>query len=139
MTRFLEALLAEHGITWNVVEIDWSQATASLEGRDIEAPAIVSEIDFWTVLHEAGHVVLGLDTDGEDGAPIFENEIAVWRWAFGEAPVLPSGHASLLIDTLRHSYSNEGHVPPPHLRGALSQHLTEGGTPMRWKDAGADR
>jgi hypothetical protein len=78
-----------------------------VEGRDIEAPAIVSEIDFWTALHEAGHVVLGLDTDGEDGAPIFENEIAVWRWAFDEAPVLPSGHASLLIDTLRHSYAND--------------------------------
>ena len=50
LTGFIEVLIAGHGITWNVVELAWSQATASPEGRDIEAPAIVTQSDCTTCI-----------------------------------------------------------------------------------------
>ena len=131
----VEELCAKHEVTWSEDESVHLLlgAEADLDGRSILTPPLESEIVYWAAMHEVGHLALELHTFDDEGDVIFENELAVWKWAFDEAIITPSGNACAGIFGAFISHEDQP-VPPQKLRAELRESIgVEGGEPMRYK------
>jgi hypothetical protein len=74
--------------------------------RRVRVPRIATRCDYFTALHEIGHVVLGESSDQST----LDIERAAWRWAIGQARVPQTQAVRAMIRRSLQSYEASDRV-----------------------------
>jgi hypothetical protein len=112
---------------------DLDRAEGTFDPRMFRSPPIVHEIDYFTALHELGHLTLDLP-EVEGGKLLLDNEETVWRWALDEARVYPSGEAASMIYRAIYAKGDPAHPAVQRLKSTCEGYS---GQVMRRKAAAA--
>jgi hypothetical protein len=107
------------------------RAEGSFDSREFRSPPIVHEIDYFTALHELGHLTLDLPEFQEEQL-LLDNEETVWRWALDEALVYPSGEAAGMIYRAIFAKGDPANPAAQRLKSTCEEYSCQ---PMRRKAA----